>query len=309
VDRDDSVGLQTLKVQVRRGIRCQIFGVCGQSNLRPAADDALVALQDIPVTWAPREVAAVRVQDEWLLLVIDELQARVLEERAAGPVLHDINNVMTALIYEVKAAIDRARTGEGCLDALIRVQAAVGTAASITRGFASIGRARPRACVEVEIGKRLGSLHSVLDSIAGHDVTLGLQVDRGLPRAVMRPDAFDRLILNLVSNAADAVEAGGTILVSARRASVEPGDQDHDQGPREAEYIVLTVADDGCGMAPEVVARAFAPTYSTKREGTGIGLALVAREVQRRGGAVGIRSEPGVGTAIDVYVPAAEARE
>ncbi len=245
----------------------------------------------------------VRPQDEWLLMAMDELQARALEERAAGPVLHDLNNLLTALIYEVHTATELARAGKDCLEEMTRVQAALATAASITRGFAAIGRSKATARHEVEVRTQLDALRSVLETVAGAQVALDMRVEGRLARAAIRPDAFDRVVINLVSNAADAVMGTGTIVVSAKRTSVVAGTATSELLPREGEYVLITVEDDGCGMEAEVARRAFEPTYSTKPDGCGIGLAMVAQCVHRRGGAVGLRTVPGVGAAVDVYVP------
>jgi len=109
-------------------------------------------------------------------------------------------------------------------------------------------------------------------------------------------------LLNLVINARDAMEPGGTVTVSVSRQHVDDALVDLPA----ADYVVLTVSDDGIGMTPDVVQRAFEPYFSTKGvgHGTGIGLAAVYSFAQQSGGLARIQSEREVGTTVTLYLPA-----
>jgi CheY-like chemotaxis protein len=125
----------------------------------------------------------------------------------------------------------------------------------------------------------------------------GVQGDRG---------QIEQLLMNLAVNARDAMRGGGTL----RIATSEPlDDRLHPDDLTRASHIRLTVSDTGCGMSPEVAARAFEPFYTTKNkgEGSGLGLTTVYGIVTQAGGNIVISSEPGVGTNVEVMLPATDA--
>ena len=118
------------------------------------------------------------------------------------------------------------------------------------------------------------------------------EYDDALPPVVCAPQQLRQVFLNLVVNAAQAVEAGGHVLVATR------ADGDH---------VIVSVADDGCGIAPEVIDRIFDPFFTTKAvgEGTGLGLGIAHQIVTSHGGEIQVESTPGQGTVFRVRLPAA----
>jgi len=102
------------------------------------------------------------------------------------------------------------------------------------------------------------------------------------------PDALEQLFLNLLINAAEALEDGGTTTVLV---------------VQEAEEVTIQIRDDGPGMAPEVRDRAFEPLFSTRTEGTGLGLPIARRIAVAHGGGIHIENAPGSGTTVEVRLP------
>ena len=113
-----------------------------------------------------------------------------------------------------------------------------------------------------------------------------------LPPVRLDAEMFEKVLLNLMLNAEDAMEAGGTLTLQAR--PVDGG-----------AWVELDVIDTGVGMTPELAARAFQPFVTTKSGGTGLGLATARKIVQAHGGAIGVQSEPGRGTKFTVRLPRA----
>jgi CheY-like chemotaxis protein len=122
------------------------------------------------------------------------------------------------------------------------------------------------------------------------------RVDRG---------QFEAAILNLVVNARDAMPSGGQITIETRNAALTPADLGDAPEVGPGAYTVLAIGDTGEGMAPEVLAKAFEPFFTTKEvgRGSGLGLSMVYGFVQQSGGHVRIRSEPGIGTTVTLYLP------
>jgi CheY-like chemotaxis protein len=122
------------------------------------------------------------------------------------------------------------------------------------------------------------------------------------------PTRLEQVIINLVVNARDAVTDTGTVVVATDNVELDDEVVALHAVANPGRYVRVTVADDGEGMTPETVARAFEPFFTTKPkgQGTGLGLATVYGIVNQLDGYVGIYSEPGHGTAVRVYIPAAE---
>ena len=116
---------------------------------------------------------------------------------------------------------------------------------------------------------------------------------------------LESALLNLVVNARDAMPRGGEVLVEGRQEEVGPGDP---SGLRAGPYVVLAVTDTGQGMDAATLARATEPFFTTKPvgKGTGLGLAMVHGLAAQSGGTLHIRSSPGQGTTIELWLPVAE---
>ena len=129
-------------------------------------------------------------------------------------------------------------------------------------------------------------------SLVGHGIELLLEVAPDLPRVGADRAQLEQALLNLVSNAVDAMPSGGRLKLAARR---------HDSG------VTLVVADSGDGILAEDLPRVFDPLYTTKPpgKGTGLGLAIVREVVEAHGGSVELESRPGEGTTALVCLPAA----
>jgi signal transduction histidine kinase len=109
-----------------------------------------------------------------------------------------------------------------------------------------------------------------------------------LPAVPLDAELFEKVLLNLMLNAEDAMPDGGTLTIQARA---------------EGGWVVLDVIDTGCGMTPDVAARAFRPFVTTKPGGHGLGLATAKKIVLAHGGTIDLQSEPGRGTKFTVRLP------
>jgi len=134
------------------------------------------------------------------------------------------------------------------------------------------------------------------------------QLERGLPAVEVDPVQIRQIVMNLVINASDAIgEETGRIRLATGLAAVGP-DPATDAAPAgelpPGNYVYLEVADNGCGMTPEVKARIFEPFFSTKFAGRGLGLAAVLGIVRGHRGALTVTSEPGRGSTFRLFLPA-----
>ena len=122
----------------------------------------------------------------------------------------------------------------------------------------------------------------------------------------MDPTQLDQVLTNLVVNARDAITGRGRIEVVTANRSLDETDCATLPEARPGDHVCLSVADSGCGMAPELAERIFEPFFTTKPvgRGTGLGLATVHGIVKQNHGVIQVESEPGKGTRVDVWIPA-----
>jgi len=118
------------------------------------------------------------------------------------------------------------------------------------------------------------------------------------------PGQISQVVLNLITNAVEAMSAGGTLSVSTRNVELKEGKEDMPAG----RYVVLRVSDTGCGMEKEVLDHIFDPFFSTKKIGRGLGLSTVYGIVRHTGGRILVHSTPGEGTTFEIFFPAVQKR-
>jgi len=123
------------------------------------------------------------------------------------------------------------------------------------------------------------------------DIRFEYDVGPDLPPALARPGELKEVLFNIVENARDAVDAGGSISVTANAAD---------------DHIEVVVSDDGHGIEPGMLDRIFEPHFSTRSTGTGLGLAIVRRLVEGWGGRIEVQSLPGDGTTIRIRMKRAD---
>ncbi len=206
---------------------------------------------------------------------------------------HDFNNLLGVILNYATLLGHQQLPGQARAD-VAEIQAAAGRAAELTGQLLAFARRDPTQPERVDLNE---SVHSV-GELFGRTVGAGLDVVVDLsptqPVVVVDRHQLDQVLLNLATNAADALGGRGRLTISTRT--------DPTGTPAT---VVLEVADTGPGMDPEVAARAFEPFFTTKPrgQGTGLGLAAVYGIVQRAGGEVTIDSTPGSGTTVSIRLP------
>lgn len=230
-------------------------------------------------------------------------QAQKMEAigQLAGGIAHDFNNMLTAVMANLEMI--RARCAETDPSRRLAQNALLGAkqAASFTKqllGFARRQRVEPEV---VEIGRVLEDFISLARHVIAQKVEISCEPGADVWQAYVDPAQLQSALLNLVINARDAMPEGGRVTISAENASVATDAADLASG----NYVRLSVADTGCGMSPEVVARAFEPLFTTKAagKGTGLGLSMVYGFAKQSGGIARIESAPGRGTTVALYLP------
>jgi two-component system cell cycle sensor histidine kinase/response regulator CckA len=251
-----------------------------------------------------------------LRVLEDELrQAQKMEAigRLAGGVAHDFNNLLTAISgYSELLLADLPGDDIRRAD-VAEISRAAGRGADLTRQLLSFGRRQMLQPRILDLNESILETRSLLTRLLGEDIALDLRLGPGAHHIRIDPWQVEQILLNLASNARDAMPAGGSLTIETSRsdadaeADVEAEAAITDAAIPAGPCIVMSVTDTGTGMDPETVAHAFEPFFTTKAtgQGTGLGLASVYGSVKQSGGHVRLRSEQGRGTTIDIHLPAA----
>ncbi len=224
--------------------------------------------------------------------------------RLAGGVAHDFNNLLTAMLGHAELLLEALAEGEQ-REAAVEIRDAAKRAAALTQQLLAFGRRQARNPRVLDLRGVVGDLAPILRRLLGekHELVVRERATAGRVRADSAQ--IDQILLNLVMNSRDAMPGGGSIEIEIGDASDdEVAVAFHAERPRQG-CVMLAVRDAGNGMDAETRARLFEPFFTTKKpgRGTGLGLATVYGIVQQSGGAISVKSEPGVGTAFEVLFP------
>jgi signal transduction histidine kinase/CheY-like chemotaxis protein len=231
------------------------------------------------------------------------VQAQRLEAMGvvAGRVAHDFNNLLTLIIgYTELLARGLADTQQQAL--VTDIEGAARRAARLTQQMLGMTR-RESAAVVVDLGTELANLQAVLSRLVGPKVLLKMASPTEPVKVRIDPSEFEQIVINLVVNACDAMDGEGQVDVTLDLGKGGPQGADRAQAPG----AFLTIADNGPGMPPEVLARCLEPFFTTKRrgQGSGLGMPTVYGLVRERGGHMDIDSDP-TGTAVRIWLPLSE---
>ncbi|MFC3458818.1 hybrid sensor histidine kinase/response regulator [Massilia haematophila] len=222
--------------------------------------------------------------------------------RLTAGIAHEFNNLLQTLTTALQLAAMQAR--EPNLQRLIETcRRTVARATTLTGQLGSFGRVQEGRLVTVDANAQLASALNLIRGAVGDKVRIETAFEAGLWPVTVEPLQFDLALLNLAINARDAMPAGGTLRIAARKA-----EQASPPGLAPGDYVHLTVSDEGAGMTQEVLARALDPFFTTKPtgQGTGLGLAQAYAFATQAQGTLTLHSTPGKGTRVHIYLPRAD---
>jgi signal transduction histidine kinase len=175
---------------------------------------------------------------------------------------------------------------------------------SLVREVLAFARCEPPLPEPTDVSKMVEELKGIVTRLVGDQVQVVTALDGAAGEVLVDRVQLEHIVLNLIANARDAMPDGGRLTLRTANALVGYDDRAVEGGLARGRYVMLTVADEGEGMSPEISARIFDPFFTTRKTGTGLGLAKAMRFVRDAGGAISVRSEPGEGTAVTIYLPA-----
>jgi two-component system cell cycle sensor histidine kinase/response regulator CckA len=239
----------------------------------------------------------------WRALEDQLRQAQKMEAigRLAGGVAHDFNNVLTVILGNCELLAARLDRGSEAGSQLEEIRVSARRAADLTGKLLAFGRRQMLQPVALDLNRVVAGLESLVRRLLGETMSLELELSE---RPVwLRADRsqLEQVVLNLATNARDAMARGGRVRIST---ALEVRGEGGEAGG--APFALLRVRDDGAGMNAEVQRRIFDPFFTTKEigRGTGLGLSTVLGIVEQSGGHVRVESAAGAGSLFEIALPA-----
>ena len=251
-----------------------------------------------------REEVAAREAAQARAAHAERMQA--LGQLASG-IAHDFNNVLQSVMGAATLIERRAEDPAGTRRFARRVIEAAERGGSITRRLLAFARRGDLKATHLGVATLLSGMHEILAFTLGTAIEMHVRLGEGLPKLLANKGQLETVLVNLATNARDAMPNGGQLIIAADTEIVPPDDPPHNAGLAPGRYVRLSVADSGTGMDAATLAQAAEPFFTTKAEGagTGLGLPMARGFAEQSGGAVGIESRPGKGTTVTLWLPEA----
>jgi PAS domain S-box-containing protein len=221
----------------------------------------------------------------------------------AGGIAHDFRNILSAILGNITLAGMELSDASPQRKYLTSAETAVLRARELTTRLLTFSKGGDPVKQDISVNELIEESASMILSGSGVSCSYGL--DDNLPDILADRVQIGQVIQNLIINAMQAMPDGGSIRVET---SVTPLSQGEIPPLPAGEYLKISVTDTGCGIPRENLEKIFDPYFTTKSDGTGLGLSVVYSIVRRHGGNVTVESSPGSGTSFRIYLPMPDSR-
>ena len=225
----------------------------------------------------------------------------------AGGLAHDFNNLLTIILGNARIALLDLPPGSPAVARLAEVETATSRAAELTNQMLAYSGKGRFILQAVNLSRLAEEVAHLLQTVIPRTTAIQFNLPGDLPSIDADPAQIRQIVMNLITNAAEAIgEGGGAIRVST---GVVDADQTYLSGTYfddhlpAGRYVYLEVADTGCGMSPETQTKIFDPFFTTKFTGRGLGLAAAIGIVRAHRGALKVTSQPGLGSTFRLLFP------
>lgn len=235
------------------------------------------------------------------LLEEERLKASKLESIGllAGGIAHDFNNLLTAIIGNIALAKNYIDPESKAAARMQQAEKALFRSKDLTYQLLTFSKGG-------EPVKKTSAIHDLIRestefALRGANVKCEFDIADDLWQVFVDSGQFGQVIQNLVINADHAMDAGGTITISVKNFKAD----DTEILPiKEGNYVKISIKDNGPGIMPDDLPKIFDPYFTTKKEGSGLGLSIVHSIIRNHDGHITVNSKPGTGTTFDIYLPA-----
>ncbi len=270
--------------------------------------------QPIGRVWAFRDITEIRNEvEERRQLELKVLEAQKLDSLGmlAGGIAHDFNNLLVGVLGNAELALESADENSTISNQLQGIAQASRRAGELCRQLLAYSGHGQIVVIPVDLSELVEDMAQLLSVSVAKQCELGMELGNALPAAEVDVTQIRQIVMNLASNASDAVgDAAGSVTVRTgvticSREDLNEFIADDDTAP--GAYVFIEVEDSGCGIEDSELRKMFDPFYSTKFAGRGLGLAAVRGIVRSHRAAIDVSSHVGRGTRIRVLFPASAA--
>jgi two-component system cell cycle sensor histidine kinase/response regulator CckA len=293
----DLLGVPRESVAFRQDGSAVDIEIAGKRYLFQGEEVSVVAVRDI----AQRK----RDEAENKTLQRQLLHSQKMEAigRLSAGVAHDFNNCLLAIFGYSDLLLERYQEDPFLARNLTGLKEAGQRAAALTKQLLAFARRQPMETRVMNLNNVVSGLEKMLQRLLGEDVHLSSDLHPELGKVKIDPGQLEQVIVNLAVNARHAMPSGGYLRLHTEPAKVTAESPARHADVPPGTYVLLTVTDSGLGMDAATQARVFEPFFSTKGEGTGLGLSTAYGIVRQSGGQIFVNSAPGQGACFSIYLP------
>jgi two-component system, cell cycle sensor histidine kinase and response regulator CckA len=225
----------------------------------------------------------------------------------AGGIAHDLNNILSPIMMATDM-MQLETVDEGAERWLGIIKENAQRGADLVKQVLTFARGMEGARVSVQVKHIIKDSIKVLQETLPKSITVKYEIEPNLWTVQADPTQLHQVLMNLCINARDAMPGGGTLTIKAHNMVLDEHYAQMNIEAKEGSYVLLTVADTGTGMPPEILDRIYDPFFTTKEigKGTGLGLSTALSIIKSHEGFINPYSEVGKGTQFSVYIPAVE---
>jgi two-component system NtrC family sensor kinase len=240
------------------------------------------------------------------------IQAQRMEVigRFAGGIAHDFNNILTAIKGYGEFLVDEMREDDPLRDYVEAIRSSTDRATNLTRSLLTFSRRQTVTLKPVDLNEVIRGVEKLLLRLIGEDIQLRTVLSGRSLTVMADAGQMEQVLMNLVTNAGDAMPAGGTLTIETGAVEIDEEYVKHHIFSRPGTHAVLSVSDTGAGMDEQTRQKIFEPFFTTKEvgKGTGLGLSIVYGIIKQHDGNINVYSERGIGTTFKIYLPMVKAR-
>ena len=278
----------------KRIIYVEVYGSAVQYQGKPAVIGTL-----LDITERKRAENILRKTEE---SVRHALKMEALAKFAAN-IAHDFKNFLTVIMGYTELILSNLSKKSPIYKYARLIYETSGEAVSLIQKLLALGRKQTFQPEILNLNELIKDMEGMIKTLVGEDINLVLELDPKLKEIKVDRDQIQEVILNLISNARDAMPKGGTITIKTSNINIKKEFARQIAGLNAGPYVMLIVRDTGIGMDRDTLSHIFEPYFTTKEKGTGLGLSTVYGIVRQSGGQILVQSEPGKGSVFIIYLP------
>ncbi len=224
----------------------------------------------------------------------------------AGGIAHDFNNLLTVIEGYVELLMSSIMGSDPTHNFVMQIKRATDRASSLTSQLLAFSRSQILQPKNIDLNDLIENMSALLHRLISEDIELVFNLSSEIKSIKADHNQIEQILMNLAVNARDAMPGGGILSIETNDVYLDGQYIRSHNGIKKGSYVMLSISDNGKGMDAETQARIFEPFYTTKEKnkGTGLGLSTVYGIVKQSEGHIWVYSEPGIGTAFKIYLPA-----